>query len=165
MKDKLHKMMAKKRDLLPHEKKAKMDVVHDLRGVASDMLGDRMEGLKKVSVMSDSPEGLEAGLHKAHEIVSGSEEHQMQKDAEAPYSDYKHAIEEHQDEKGGNDMGYSEGGEVDESGDSDASDPEDEESEDESEDQDEFHGLDMDQVNEKLQKLMALKKQMESQSK
>lgn len=189
MKDKLHKMMAKKRDLMPHEKKAKMDVVRDLRGVASDMLGDKMEGLKKVSVMSNSPEGLEEGLHKAHEIVSKSEEHKMRNDAEAPYSDYKNAIEEHEGEEGANDMGYAdggpvqpdkiqtaqdsmrkafgynEGGEVDESGDSDANDPEDEESEDESEDQDEFHGLDMDQVDEKLQKLMEMKRKMESQSK
>jgi len=202
MKDKLHKMMAKKRDLMPHEKKAKMDVVKDLRGVASDMLGDEMDGLKKVSVMSNSKEGLRAGLDKARHVMSDGEEHQMQKDAEAPYSDYRKAIEEHEGEHGGNDMGYAdggpvvdptkiqsaqdsmrkafgynEGGEVNEAHDDDQEDPNDEESEESAEheasespeeeaaeQEDEFHGLDMDQVDEKLQKLMEMKRKMESQS-
>lgn len=195
MKDKLHKMMAKKRDLLPHEKKAKMDVVKDLRGVASDMLGDQMDSLKKVSVMSNSKEGLKAGLDKARHVMSDGEEKGMQRDAEAPYSDYKHAIDEHEGEEGANDMGYAdggpvldpkklesaqdsirkafgynEGGSVNEAYDDDAIEegsPEEEASESPEEEasEDEFHGLDMKEVDEKLQKLMDLKKRMEQESK
>lgn len=121
MNHKLHKMLSKKRDLSEPEKHAKMSAVHDLRGLASDMMGDKMDGIKKVSVMSNSKEGLKHGLDKARGVLSGNEEHQMLDDSESPYSDAKHAIQEHQGEEGPDSFGrspdegmdgYSEGGEI-----------------------------------------------------
>jgi hypothetical protein len=99
------KMMAKKRDLSPSEKKAKMDAVHEMRGAASEMMGDKMDGLKKVSVMSNSKQGLAAGLDKAKGIVSQDQEGQMQTNAEAPYSDYKSALDEHNGEDQSDELG------------------------------------------------------------
>jgi hypothetical protein len=105
MHEKLMKMMAKKRDLSPSEKKAKMDAIHEMRGAASDVMGNKMDGLKKVSVMSNSKEGLAAGLDKARGIVSQDQEDQMSSDAEAPYSDAKHALQEHDGEQESDEMG------------------------------------------------------------
>jgi hypothetical protein len=113
---KLMKMMEKKRDLSPSEKKAKMDAVHEMRGAASEMMGDKMDGLKKVSVMSNSKDGLAHGLDKAKEIVSQGQQDQMSSDAEAPYSDAKHAQQEHdgeqQSDEFGNMPGMADGGPV-----------------------------------------------------
>ncbi len=105
MHEKLMKMMAKKRDLSPSEKKAKMDAVHEMRGAASEMMGDKMDGLKKVSVLSDSKQGLSKGLDKAKQIVSQDQQDQMSSDAEAPYSDYKHALDEHDGEQQSDELG------------------------------------------------------------
>lgn len=105
MHEKLMKMMAKKRDLSPSEKKAKMDAVHEMRGAASEMMGDKMDGLKKVSVMSNSKQGLAKGLDKAKGIVSQDQEDQMQSNAEAPYSDYKSALDEHDGEQQSDELG------------------------------------------------------------
>lgn len=241
---KLMKMMAKKRDLSPSEKKAKMDAVHGMKSAASELMGNKMDGLKRVSVMSNSKPGLEMGLNKAKQIVSDGQEDQMKLNASAPYSDYKHAMAEHNGEEqsdelgrpmyegGAAEMGYADGGEVESpsklqqlqdsvkkafsfgpdaqpapdtmdqkyakirQGNSDnflhnnyaeggeVESPDDDESEDgyearqESDDSEdgspaeasqsdeggdeEFHGLDMDSVNEKLEKLMKMKKKMES---
>lgn len=206
------KMLAKKRDLSPSERQAKMDVVKDLRDAASEAMNSKMDGLKKVSVLSDSQEGLEHGLDKAKEVVSGDEMEQMKDHAENDLGDYKSALEEHSgdednQEKGWvNDenryadggpvldpdkakaaqdslrkaFGYNEGGEIEESPDfggeeavepSDENDKTEEESPDqgeyeavdqESPAEEEFHGLDMDELDEKLARLMALKAKMES---
>src|ERR1019366_5223425 len=114
---KLKAMMAKKRDLSPNEKKAKMDAVHEMRGAASEMMGDKMDGLKKVSVMSNSKDGLAHGLDKARDIVSQGQEGQMSSDAEAPYSDAKHAQQEHDGEQQSDEFGnmphFDQGGQVD----------------------------------------------------
>jgi hypothetical protein len=228
MKEKMLKMLAKKRDLHPAEKKAKMDVVKDLKDLASSAMSDKMDGLKKVSVMCNSKEGLKHGLEKAGQIVSGNEMDQMKDHAENDLGDYKSAMEEHSrdednqedgwqnDENRYSDGGevsdgsqqsqsdqnlqnaqssmrdafhYNEGGEVPEleespdKGDYDSVDAEDnndkmeEESPDQGEysdvdqespadhedDEDnEFHGLDMKDLNDKLEKLMKMKKRMES---
>lgn len=105
MHEKLMKMMAKKRDLSPSEKKAKMDAVHEMRGAASEMMGNKMDGLKKVSIMSNSKQGLAHGLDKAKQIVSQGQEDQMGSDAEAPYSDAKHAMQEHGGEQESDEFG------------------------------------------------------------
>jgi hypothetical protein len=117
MHEKLMKMMAKKRDLSPSEKKAKMDAVHEMRGIASDAMGNKMDGLKKVSVMSNSKQGLAAGLDKAKGIVSQDQEDQMKSNAEAPYGDYKSALDEHNGEDQSDELGrelpaFADGGQV-----------------------------------------------------
>ena len=68
--DKLHKILAKKKPLSGDmEKNAKMDVIQHLKDMAQGQMKDKMGAMKKVSVASDSSEGLKAGLDKAHDIV------------------------------------------------------------------------------------------------
>lgn len=55
------------------EKKAKLDVLKDAYGVASGMLKDKVSGVKKVTVASDSKEGLKKGLEKGLEIIGKNE--------------------------------------------------------------------------------------------
>jgi hypothetical protein len=67
----MEKMMAMKKakEMSPSEKNAKMSVLHDLKKQAQDAMGGKLDGMKKVSVMSDSPEGLQHGLDKAKELT------------------------------------------------------------------------------------------------
>jgi hypothetical protein len=62
-----------------HEKDAKMKVLSHLRDMAQESMGHKLGGLKKVSVMSDSSEGLEKGLSKAQELTK---EHLENEDAQ-----------------------------------------------------------------------------------
>lgn len=52
------------------EQKAGSTVLDALRKQTQGMLSDKMKNLKKVTVASNSPEGLKAGLDKAKEIVT-----------------------------------------------------------------------------------------------
>jgi hypothetical protein len=69
--DKLMKKLEKKKGkgMSDVHREAKMSVVKQLRDDASESLLDKIKGLKKVSVMADSEEGLKEGLEKAEEIV------------------------------------------------------------------------------------------------
>ena len=73
MHEKIAKLMAKKkgRPMDELEKEAKMSVIKDLGAAASEAMRGKLDGLKKVTVASDSPEGLTHGLKKAEEIVQG----------------------------------------------------------------------------------------------
>lgn len=54
------------------KKEARKKMLKKLKGMMrDDMHGDKMEGMKKVTVMSDSKEGLEKGLSKAQKIMKG----------------------------------------------------------------------------------------------
>lgn len=170
MNDKFHKMLAKKRDLSPVEKHAKHAVLHDLKHVASQALGDKLDGLKKVSVMSDSPEGLQQGLHKAGQIVSGAQEHGLVDDAENPGSDVGAGSM-----GGGSVGGMAEGGEVlspdqgdyhavDEGSPAEEGQDSSEGSEEASDDEHEHsEDMDLDAIKEKIAHLMELQKQKESE--
>lgn len=71
---KMESLFAKKKkdgkEMSGMEKDAKMSVVHDMKKMAMDAMGDKLKGLKKVSVASNSPEGLQMGLDKAKELVT-----------------------------------------------------------------------------------------------
>jgi len=72
MKELLNKLMkGKHSDKEPDDVvAAKRKVIEDLRAMAQDMLKEKVGGsLKKVTVASDSKEGLQAGLEKAKELV------------------------------------------------------------------------------------------------
>lgn len=71
MHDKLMKKMMEKKGkkLDPMEQHAKMGVVQALSDQAGAMLGDKVKGLKKVDVASNSAEGLAAGLDKAKQMI------------------------------------------------------------------------------------------------
>ncbi len=87
----------------PVEQNAKMSVLNHLRDMANEELGGKLKGIKKVSVMSDSPKGLETGLDKAKELVDpkagmhegmpeGSPEEEMM---ESPEEEMMEPAEEH----------------------------------------------------------------------
>jgi len=61
----------------PNEKsKAKREVVHDLRKMAMDAMGEGMDDrMKKVTVASDTGKGMEEGLKQASEMVEMKNEH------------------------------------------------------------------------------------------
>lgn len=61
----------KKKEMSPAEKKAKLAALGEANGMASKMMKDGLSGLKKVTVASDSKEGLKKGLDKAEELVKG----------------------------------------------------------------------------------------------
>lgn len=78
MHDKLMKLMLNKKkegkQLSDGEQKAKMDALMGMKDMASDMMSSRLKGLKKVTVASDSSEGLETGLETAKKAVGLEDE-------------------------------------------------------------------------------------------
>lgn len=69
----LHKLMAKKsqegKKLSGAEKKGKEETLQSLIDDMMGMDGEKVKGLKKVTVASNSPKGLEKGLDKAKELI------------------------------------------------------------------------------------------------
>ena len=63
--------MKQMRKLSPVEAKAKMNTLEKVKQQMMDMMGEKVSGLKKVTVASDSSEGLEKGLKKAKEMIHG----------------------------------------------------------------------------------------------
>ena len=59
------------------ELKAKATVMKDLSDLLSKDMGHDMASMKKVTVASDSKEGLEKGLEKAKEVVQGGAADEM----------------------------------------------------------------------------------------
>lgn len=75
MKDKLEKLFEKKAkeggSMPDHEREAKMDVVKQMKSDMAELMGDKLKGSKKITVASDSKEGLKAGLDKAEQLLAG----------------------------------------------------------------------------------------------
>ena len=153
-KEKLQKLLAKKRSLPESERKAKMDVVKGLSDDMAEHMHKRMGGLKKVEVASDSKEGLNAGLDLAKE-VAGREHMSEGGEVEQSYQPSDHDLMKEPDEEAKKYMDADTEGtraeEASESGEEEAS-----------EKDNEFQGLDMNDINDKIEKLMELKKHMES---
>ncbi len=70
----LQKKAKEGKEMSGNEKEAKMSVVQALRDFAAGEMSKKMDGLKKVSVASDSKEGLEKGLDKAKEMIGSKPE-------------------------------------------------------------------------------------------
>jgi hypothetical protein len=51
------------------EKKAKLQALMGMKDLANSHMGNKLKNLKKVTVASNSPEGLKAGLHKAEDMA------------------------------------------------------------------------------------------------
>jgi hypothetical protein len=83
MKSKLDALKAAKSgsSMSPVEKDAKMSVIQAMRDMAQGHMGDRLKGLKKVTVASDDPEGLKAGLDKAKQMLGKGDEEAGDSDA------------------------------------------------------------------------------------
>lgn len=82
--------MKMKKDMMPHEKKAKMSVLEELQKQAADAMGGKLDGVKKVSVMAPSKEGMKEGLEKAEEILEGMPEGE----SEMPEMEEEHEMED-----------------------------------------------------------------------
>lgn len=105
----IKKLMDKASDkaekMSPEEKEVLMEILMELKKVASGLMADGMKehpamGMKKVSVMAKDQEGLEEGLEKAQELVEGSEgpEHEMAEEkSEMPESEDEEMMAEGSD--------------------------------------------------------------------
>jgi len=87
--DKLAMLMKSKKEkgmLSPMEKKAKMGVLHGMKDMATQAMRDKLKGLKKVTVASDSEEGLKKGLSMAEKLMrlkeGKSEDEESEDDSE-----------------------------------------------------------------------------------
>jgi hypothetical protein len=87
-----------KKEMNPAEKKAKLKALGAANGMASDMLKDHLQGLKKVTVASDSKEGLKEGLKKAEDIVG--------KKSDSPFDNSEDDSAEHEDAESGSEEEY-----------------------------------------------------------
>lgn len=161
MNNKFHKMLQKKRDMSPVEKHAKMSVLKDLKSAASEAAGDRLGHLKKVSVMSNSPEGLEEGLDKAKEMAPGMHDGGLAEDQEFSYSDGGQVESNDQENPFITDSPnqMEEAMEEVDKADSRHEDPSAHEMHDE---EGEFRGMDIGSIEDKIKRLMALRDKMGS---
>jgi len=74
MKDKQGNM----EDMSSTKRDAKSKVLQELRDLMKGVSGENIKNLKKVTVASDSPEGIKAGLEKAGEMMEPSDEEPTQ---------------------------------------------------------------------------------------
>ena len=72
MSDKLKALGKRPSKMSDAKMAAKRSVLNDLRGQAMEKMGSKLGGLKKVTVASDSPKGLEEGLEKAKEMLDSN---------------------------------------------------------------------------------------------
>ena len=101
MKHKMEKLAEKKKGkkLSDNEVKAKSSVLKDLSDTASDMMKDRLSGLKKVSVAAPSKSGLQEGLKLAEKLTekmpeqSGMEEAKEQEEEMVADAEDGHGME------------------------------------------------------------------------
>jgi hypothetical protein len=94
-------MMKSGKKMSPMEAKAKLASLKELMKEMDDMMMDDMKGKKgmaKVSVMSDSPEGLKQGLEKAEEVLDDEESDEESSMAMPRFGKPKEMMEEMSDE-------------------------------------------------------------------
>lgn len=84
--------MAKK--LNPTEQRASSKVLDDLRQEMQGLMKGKIDGLKKVTVASDSKAGLAKGLSKAEELL-GQHDGEDDADSVPGKMDYKQMMKEH----------------------------------------------------------------------
>jgi len=108
------KLMEKKKHegkghMRPEEKKAKVGILEDLKNAMSEHMSGKLGGLKKVTVASDSKEGLKKGLEKAKEITGHMPEGEGE-DEESPVHEASESVDEEaaEHEEGGSEEGKSE---------------------------------------------------------
>lgn len=83
-------MAAKGKKIDPMAKEAKMGVLNNLKQLATNMMGNDVKGLKKVTVAAPDKQGLAQGLDKAKQLMSGhmgddeSGEDPMEEKSESP---------------------------------------------------------------------------------
>lgn len=152
--EKFKKLLEKKRQMGKSldgpERDAKMSAVQTLKDFANDAMKDKMGDMKKVSVASDSKEGLVEGMEKAKDMIKGKEGFgelpEMQDDEE---SDMDMAEEGDDSDK---EFGpYSEANQPENHQDNKRDSPPEENS-------DEGDHMDEESINKELERLMSMKK-------
>jgi hypothetical protein len=102
MHDKLMKLMEKKKmkggKLSDNEKSAKMSVVKDMQDMAKKAMSDSLPGMKKVTVASDSTEGLKEGLEKAEEVMEKMPEEESSEEESSEESAPMEMMAEHMED-------------------------------------------------------------------
>lgn len=161
MTDKMKKMLDKKKGqgkMSEVEKDAKMSVVNHMKDMASKMMGDHVKGLKKVSIASNSGEGLKEGLHKAEEILDSRSEdgHSSMHDSE---NEMDAAPEGEVHDSGAGEYGKDM---RDKTHDEYQEEAQETDAEKAAEDESGEDDMDEEELNSKLEKLMALKKKKEA---
>lgn len=146
--DKMMKLFAKKKasgDMMDdNEKNAKLSVLQHLHDMAKSAMGDKLHGLGKVEVASDSPEGLESGLEHAHDLLKGVDEKHFNDDTNEDHGHGDMMPEEDDEREEGDEASQAGGLGMETAPEGDG--------EDEDEDLPEH------EIDAKLEKLMALKK-------
>lgn len=56
------------------EYSAKSDILKEIKDVLSEGMAEKLKGMKKVTIASDTDEGLKAGLEKAEEVLDSRDE-------------------------------------------------------------------------------------------
>lgn len=138
----------------PLERKAKMGVVDDLSKMAEDAMGGKLKGLQRVSVAADSPEHLEDGLDKARDVLKGLPD--AIDDTHPDHEDFEHTEHAEDGEDGASDL------EAD--GDDHGLDADPAEMHEEGEEHDGEGEMDHEAIDQEIQRLMALKKHMQSKA-
>jgi len=93
------KLIAKKKkgneEMSPMVKQAKMGILENLRDMADSQMGEKLMNMKKVSVASDSKEGLASGLEKAKEMIeSQADEESSEDESDMEAMDARNHMEE-----------------------------------------------------------------------
>lgn len=89
------KKSSQSKEMSPLDKEATGSVLHDLMSYLSSMEGDKVKGLKKVTVASNDPKGLVEGLDKAKDIVKdGHEDESEDESMEDPMEEAHESPEE-----------------------------------------------------------------------
>lgn len=95
MKDKLEELLKKAKPLSPEAAKAKATSLKEMMDMLKDGMGKDIAGLKKVTVASNSPEGLKEGLEKAKDILNKKEiENPEEESLESPEEEKSEMSEE-----------------------------------------------------------------------
>lgn len=95
----MKEMKKKGRPLGEHEMEAKMKVIKAMRDMAAGHMGEKLKGLKKVTVASNDKEGLEAGLEKAKAMIGSGSDKERDDDMEDLEEDFGADLD-HDDEEG-----------------------------------------------------------------
>lgn len=96
----------KEKPLSDNEKKSKTHVLEAMRDMAASQMGEKLKGIKKVTVASNDTSGLKAGLEKAEELIDKKPAEELSEELpepemdsiEAP-SDFSELSEDELDEK------------------------------------------------------------------
>jgi hypothetical protein len=143
-------MKKKGKPLSDREIEAKTKVVQAMRDMAASQMGDKLKGLKKVTVASNDPAGLKEGLEKAKQLISkkpGDDEDESMEDPMEEASETPEEEASEEKDENSHDMPMHSSMTIDHGSD-------DHESEEGS---DEFAHMDEQELDEKLQELMAAK--------